>query len=233
MSGILLFGQPIVTTVFQRRWRRRSFVQRLECEHAKVAVRHGPCSYGYCSVTQGLHAFACQEAQLDSTLLRSESHDGTLAKTDFVADLTGTHIVSLAFAPANVEQEECLVGDSLFRTDCQHLGSGLDLDWSVTRLGSGGDRILIDNQTYYPHAFGGAGAVQTELGRFDAELGGHYKISLRMRQSSPILRADSPRLIVEPHWKYFEPLVIQDQISSWFAAIVGVVGAVILFRAIT
>jgi hypothetical protein len=110
------------------------------------------------------------------------------------------------------------------------LGSGLDLDWSVTRRDVGEDIILIDSQTYRPHAFGGAGVVQTELGRFDAHLGGRYKIGLRVRQSSPDLRAASPLLNVDAHWAYREKWVEYEQLSFWFAALIGIAGIVTSIR---
>lgn len=155
---------------------------------------------------------------------------GELGRPEFVADLSGTYIVSLAFAPTTVAREECLVGDRLFKADCQNLGSGLDLDWSVTRRDLGEDIVLINNQTYLPHAFGGAGAVETELGRFDAQSGGRYKISLRVRQSSPELRAASPLLKVDAHWVYWEKGVEYEQLSFWFAAVVGIAGIFAIIR---
>lgn len=127
---------------------------------------------------------------------------GAVETAEFVSDLSGTYIVSLAFSPKNVAQEECLVGNRLFKGDCRELGSGLDLDWSVTRRDLGEGIILIDRQAYSPHAFGGTGAVQTELGRFDARPGGRYKIALRVRQSAEELRTSSPLLKVDAHWVY-------------------------------
>jgi hypothetical protein len=155
---------------------------------------------------------------------------GSVGTAEFVSDLNGTYIVSLAFSPKNVAMEECLVGNRLFKADCQGLGSGLDLDWSVTRRDLGEDIVLIDNQTYRPHAFGGAGAVETELGRFGAQLGGRYKIGLRVRQSSPELRAASPLLKVDAHWVYWEKWIEYEQLSFWFAAMVGIPGIVTLIR---
>jgi hypothetical protein len=155
---------------------------------------------------------------------------GAVETAEFVSDLSGTYIVSLAFSPKNIAQEECLVGDRLFKTDCQQLGSGLDLDWSVTRRDLGEEIILIDSQTYSPHAFGGAGAVQTELGRFNAQPGGRYKIGLRVRQSSEELRTSSPLLKVDAHWVYWEKWVEYEQLSFWFAALVGISGLVNLIR---
>ncbi|NYF81243.1 hypothetical protein [Granulicella arctica] len=104
------------------------------------------------------------------------------------------------------------------------------MDWSVTRRDLGEDIVLINNQTYLPHAFGGAGAVETELGRFDAQSGGRYKISLRVRQSSPELRAASPLLKVDAHWVYWEKGVEYEQLSFWFAAVVGIAGIFAIIR---
>jgi hypothetical protein len=104
---------------------------------------------------------------------------GRLTRSEFIADLTGTYIVSLAFSPNDIEREECLLGDRLFKESCAELGDGLNIDWSVTREGgSNGNGDLVANQPYTPHSFGGAGAVETELGRFEAQAGQRYKISI-------------------------------------------------------
>jgi hypothetical protein len=157
---------------------------------------------------------------------------GKIDKSEFIADLTGTYIVSLAFSPTNSPKEECLLGDNLFRGNCRDLGSGLDLDWSVTRSDLGEAVTLIDNETYIGHAFGGSGGVQTELGRFGAQAGGHYRVSLLVRQSDPELRAASPFLKVDAHWVYWEKWIEYQQLSFWFAVIVGVTGIVNLIRAV-
>jgi hypothetical protein len=108
------------------------------------------------------------------------------------------------------------------------LGSGLDLDWSVVRLDLGDELVLV-KESYRPHAFGGAaGAVQTELGRFDAQRGGRYKIDLRIRGSSPELGAASPLLKVDVHWSYWEKWVEYEQLSIWFAVAAGIAGALML-----
>src|ERR1700730_14416459 len=94
---------------------------------------------------------------------------GEFESSEFVTDLDGTYIVSLAFAPKNAALEECLVGDRLFKDDCKDIGSGLDLDWSLTRRDSNAELVMLDRQTYRPRAFGGAGFVETVLGTFDAQ----------------------------------------------------------------
>jgi hypothetical protein len=40
---------------------------------------------------------------------------GGLGTAEFVSDLSGTYIVSLAFSPTNAAKEECLVGDRLLK----------------------------------------------------------------------------------------------------------------------
>ena len=67
-----------------------------------------------------------------------------VVSAEFKADLNGTYVVSLSFAPTNAALEECLVGDRLFKDDCPSLGTGLDLDWSVIGRNSSGERTVAD-----------------------------------------------------------------------------------------
>jgi hypothetical protein len=142
---------------------------------------------------------------------------GDVQTSEFSTDLDGTYIVSLAFDPN-------LVGDQLFKTACETVGSGLDLDWSVVGHSSGNDLALIQNRDYKPHAFGGSGAVQTELGSFEAQRGGRYKVLLKLRQDSSELNTASPRVRVDAARIYWETWVIYGQMALWLAGIVGLLG---------
>jgi hypothetical protein len=58
---------------------------------------------------------------------------GTVKSPSFKADLAGTYIVSLAFTPlADVQREDCLIGDDFPRGSCNNVHRSLDLDWAVT-----------------------------------------------------------------------------------------------------
>jgi hypothetical protein len=155
--------------------------------------------------------------------------DQDITSAEFEADLNGTYVVSLTFAPTNVALEECLVGDRLFKDDCASLGNGLDLDWSVISRNSSGERPIIDRKLYVPGAFGGAGVVATTLGTFDAHEGDHYKILLHVRNIAPELRVASPKISVEAGRIYWEEWVIFAQLSLMFAVFFGAGGVLVIW----
>jgi hypothetical protein len=190
---------------------------------AVILVGLVPMSY----VEYHLHAHNWTPLQTPVTLTI-----GDLVTPEFLSDLDGTYVVSLAFAPKDVDREECLVGDSLFKADCEDLGGGLDLDWSVIRRDTSGDTALINNQTYRPQAFGGAGEMQTVLGAFEAKRGDRYKIALRVHKNSPELNEANPKIKVEPHRIYWEEWVELAPLSFGFAGVLGLIGIVIVIYAI-
>ena len=155
-----------------------------------------------------------------------------VTSAEFKADLNGTYVVSLEFAPTNTALEECLVGDRLFKDDCASLGNGLDLDWSVISRNSSGKRPIVDRKLYVPGAFGGAGVVATELGTFDAHEGDRYSVLLHVRRIAPELRAASPRISVEAGRIYWEKWVIFAQLSLMFAFVPGVGGVLVIMWSI-
>ncbi len=120
-----------------------------------------------------------------------------LASPEFKTDLTGRYVVGLNFAPTNIDLEECLVGDTLFKDSCKSVGSGLDLDWSVVRHQLPKDVTVVDHQVYKPQGFGGAGVIETVLGDFDAQAGEKYRILLHVRKIVPELNSASPKISVE------------------------------------
>jgi len=148
---------------------------------------------------------------------------------EFKADLSGTYVVSLTFAPMNVAHEECLVGDRLFKDDCASLGNGLDLDWTVISSNSSGGRPIVDRKLYVPGSFGGVGVVATTLGTFDAREGDRYSILLHIRNIAPELRAASPKIRVEAHRIYWEKWVIFAQLTLMFAVVFGVGGVSVVW----
>jgi hypothetical protein len=150
---------------------------------------------------------------------------------EFKADLDGSYVVGLDFAPTNSPLEECLVGDRLFKDDCKSLGSGLDLDWSVLRQALAGDAAVVNNEAYRPQSFGGAGVVETVLGSFDAQKGEHYKIRLHIRKIAPELNAAFPKVSVEAHRIYWEKWMIFAQASLLFAIVPGISGLLVLIWA--
>jgi hypothetical protein len=155
-----------------------------------------------------------------------------ITSAEFKADLSGTYVVSLEFAPTNSALEECLVGDQLYKDDCASLGSGLDLDWSVVSRNSSGRKAIVDRKLYVPGAFGGSGVVATVLGTFDAQKGDRYSVLLHIRNIAPELRVASPKISVEAGRIYWEKWVIFAQLSLMFAVIPGISGVVLLLWSI-
>jgi hypothetical protein len=139
---------------------------------------------------------------------------GNVQTPDFVVDNTGTYVVKMAFDPLRVGRLECLVGDQLFKNDCDTVGSGLDLGWAVRQ----GNQTIIDIGTFRPQGFGrGAGEVTEDLGQFEGTRGERYKISLRIRHASAELNDSHPRLKIEAHRVYWERWIIFFQVGIWFA----------------
>jgi hypothetical protein len=149
---------------------------------------------------------------------------GRIESPEFLTDLDGTYVVSLVFLPKDVQREECLVGDSLFKASCASLGSGLNLDWSVVRRGWGDDLPVVNPKAYKPAWFSGAGSIEAALGTFEAERGKKYSIVLEVHQNSPELNAASPSLKVEAHRIYWEKWVIFNQMAILLASVVGLIG---------
>lgn len=145
----------------------------------------------------------------------------------FATDLTGFYNIELAFAPNNVEQEECLVGDRLFGA-CDKVQSGLDFDWAVFRSDVNGEVPIIEYQRYRPASFGGAGYVGTTVGSFDAQRGKQYRIAIRVRNIAPELLSASPRIRVEAGRIYWEKWIIFAQLTLLLGAVVGIPGVAFL-----
>jgi hypothetical protein len=155
-------------------------------------------------------------------------NEGTTTVThDFPADLTGFYNVNLTFAPIDVELEECLVGDRLFRS-CDKTQDGLDLDWSVLRSDPHGEVTVVEYQRYRPASFGGAGYVGTMLGSFNGRKGDKYRIAIRVRHVASQLSSAFPHVRVEAGRIYWEQWVIFAQLTMLFGAIVGLPGIVFL-----
>jgi hypothetical protein len=155
-----------------------------------------------------------------------------VASPEFKADLTGSYEVGMDFAPINVDFEECLAGDSLFKDSCKSVGSGLVLDWSVVRRHLPQDVMVVDHEAYKPQSFGGAGVIEAVLGSFDAQEGEQYKILLHIRKIAPELNSASPKINVEAHRIYWEKWIILAQASLLFAVLPGISGLLVLLRAI-
>lgn len=155
-----------------------------------------------------------------------------IASPEFKTDLTGSYAVGLDFAPINVDLEECLAGDSLFKNSCKSVGSGLVLDWSVVRRHLPQDVTVVDHETYKPQSFGGAGVIETVLGSFDAQKGEQYKILLHVRKIAPELNSASPRINVEAQRIYWEKWIIFAQASLLFAVLPGISGLLVLLLGI-
>lgn len=162
---------------------------------------------------------------LDTAVLLREGH--TTLTAAFPTDLTGFYNVELAFAPNDVNEEECLIGDNLFRS-CDKTGNGLDFDWAVFRSDAHGEVPVVAFQKYDPRSFGGAGYVGTTMGSFDALRGEHYRIALRVRQVAPELLSASPHIRVEAGRFYWERWVIFAQITLLFGAAFGIPGVALL-----
>jgi hypothetical protein len=160
-------------------------------------------------------------------LAKLEPNSQTVS-TKFVTDLDGFYKVSLAFAPVDVEAEECLVGDPLFKSSCNSGANGLDLGWSVLGEQAGREVVVADYQLYRPAEFEGAGSVETVLGGFDAHKGGVYQIAIRVRYIAPELQSASPKMRVEAANFYWEKWVIYAQMSFLFAAVLAPIGIVVL-----
>jgi hypothetical protein len=178
--------------------------------------------YGYVQFRLRSHNWAPLEVPAE---LASKSN---FLSRSFVTDLNGSYNVSLAFAPVDVEAEECLVGDALFKDSCKSGTNGLDLDWSVIREESGHETVVADYRSYRPGEFEGAGSVETVLGRFDAERYATYKIALRVRNIAPELRSASPKVRVEAARYYWENWMIYAQMSLFFAVVIASMGTIIL-----
>ena len=160
-------------------------------------------------------------------------NDGSTTQTaDFQTDLTGFYNVSLAFAPVNVELEECLVGDRLFNKSCDATQNGLDLDWSVLRSGAHEEVPVTGYERYRPASFGGSGYVGTVLGSFEAHKGDRYRIALRVRRVAPQLRSASPHIRVEAGRIYWEQWVIFAQLTLLFGVVVGLSGVALLIKGV-
>jgi hypothetical protein len=157
---------------------------------------------------------------------------GDVASPEFKADLTGFYVVGLDFAPTNVDLEECLVGDTLFKESCESVGSGLALDWSVVRHQLPKDVTVVDHQIYKPGGFGGSGVVQTVLGDFEAQAGEKYRILVHVRKIAPELNSASPKINVEAGRIYWEKWIIFAQLSLLFAIFPGIGGIIVLGWAI-
>jgi hypothetical protein len=154
---------------------------------------------------------------------------GNIQSTEFTTDLTGTYVVSLAFKPNNFYREDCLVGDVLSKESCEVLGSGLDFNWTVVRHDPSGDHALFQYQDYRPSGFeSGAGELEADIGRFEAQRGGHYIVMLGVRRDSTELNAASPKLRVEAHRIYWEDWLIYQQMAFVLAIVVGLFGVVIM-----
>ncbi len=153
---------------------------------------------------------------------------GIMQTPSFVTDLDGFYQVGLAFQPKNVDREECLLGDRLFKESCEKLGSGLNLDWSVIREGWNENSSVVGPQAYNPSSFGGAGVVQTELGGFEGQRGKRYAVVLNVHSVSSELNTASPQVRVEAARIYWEKWVIVSQPVFLFAVVLGSVGLLIV-----
>jgi hypothetical protein len=153
---------------------------------------------------------------------------GTVRTPGFVTDLNGFYEVGLAFQPKNIDLEECLLGDRLFQTSCEKLGSGLKLDWAVIREGWNENSPVVGPKAYDPRAFGGAGVVQTQLGGFEAQRGKRYAVVLNVHSVSSELNAASPQVRVEAARIYWEKWVIFNQLIFWLSFVLGSVGLIIV-----
>ena len=154
-----------------------------------------------------------------------------VASPEFKTDLTGFYVVALDFAPTNVDLEECLVGDTLYR-GCGSVGNGLVLDWSVVRHQLPTDVTVVDHRIYKPGGFGGSGVVETVLGDFDAQAGETYRVLVHVKKIAPELSSASPKINVGAGRIYWEKWIIFAQLSLLFAVIPGIGGIVVLGWAI-
>jgi len=157
---------------------------------------------------------------------------GDVATPEFKADLTGFYVVALDFAPTNVDLEECLAGDTLFKDSCKSVGSGLALDWSVVRHQLPKDVTVVDHQIFKPQGFGGSGVIEAVLGTFDAQAGEKYRILVHVRTIAPELGSASPKISVQAGRIYWEKWIIFAQLSLLFAVPVGICGVVVLLWAV-
>lgn len=158
--------------------------------------------------------------------------ESTFVTASFPTDLTGFYNVSVTFAPVNVDLEECLIGDRLYKGSCNGREDGLKLDWSVLREDRHGETVVLGYRPYRPASFGGAGYVATVLGGFDAHKGDTYRIAVRASQVAPELRSASPHIRVEAGRIYWEKWVILAQIALLFGVVAGLLGLAILIRGI-
>jgi len=150
---------------------------------------------------------------------------GEFQSPDFVTDLDGTYIVSLAFDPMqDMTREDCLIGWDFPRGSCKNISPTLDFDWTVL-----GDVTNIEHAGHFEvYAMSGAGEDEVQFGRFEARRGGHQRIILKILSDAGELNGAHPRLKVEAHHVYWEKWVIYRQFAWLLALGAGIIGLVLI-----
>jgi hypothetical protein len=169
--------------------------------------------------THRLHAHNWDPLEVPVVLL-----PGEFQSPDFVTDLDGTYIVSLAFDTMQDQtREDCLIGWDFPQGSCNNISPTLNFDWAVQ-----GDVADIENAGHFKiYGMSGSGDDEAQLGTFDAKRGGHQKITLRILGDAGELNAAHPRLKVEAHFVYWETLIIENQMA-WLLALGAVIASIIL-----
>ena len=134
----------------------------------------------------------------------------------FKTDFTGTYIIWLDFDQHLGDQLECEIGDTVAK-DCSAFRNHFAAEWNLYTNG----KPVVQNDFYHPGSFAGTAEHSSlELGTFSGTRNTNHRLELQVLQASTSLRARHPRLRVEAHMHYWEPLIIESGIALFFFGVV-------------
>ena len=151
-----------------------------------------------------------------------ELHRGAIDTPEFSADVSGRYILYLEVKARKIDfqRQECLLDLELFDRDkCAAIPTVINLSWTLWR----GTTPAANNNSLETWRAGSYsnGYTRREIGRFDAQEGERYHLSLEFVTDPSELNIASPRIVVES-MQDWEGYAIETQ--GGFA--LGVLGAI-------
>jgi hypothetical protein len=157
-------------------------------------------------------------------------HQGEIRTPEFLAEVGGTYILYLEVQSRRIEfqRQECLLDLESFHPElCSSIPNVVDLSWILWR----GPAAVADSTSEQSWKAGSYSNVYTrrEIGRFRAERGEHYAVSIDFHRDPTELNIASPKIVAETiqDWDGF---AIETQLSFLFGVLVATSGIVLLIR---
>jgi hypothetical protein len=148
---------------------------------------------------------------------------------DFLVEASARYILYLEVQPGQIDfqRQECLLDMEQFDPrKCDKIPSVIALSWTLWN----GLTAMADNnsQRSWKAESSGNGFTRREIGRFDAQGGRRYALSVDFRSDPSELNAANPRIVAEAiqDWDGF---ALETQLSFAFGVLLVFIGVVLLF----